>query len=100
MHEILGGLGQIPLQVHAVPRVIVQDAQRQRPLPLATRGDHLQRAVMEIEVPQRPRTQPRNCGFRAARAACAASSSPGCFFGFRRGLRTRPWATMYRRSVE
>ena len=35
-----------------VPRVIVQDAQRQRPLPLATRRDHLQRAVMEVEVPQ------------------------------------------------
>ena len=49
MHEILRGLGQIPLQVRAVPRVIIQDPQRQRPLPLATRGDHLQRAVMEIE---------------------------------------------------
>ena len=41
MHEIFGGLGQIPLQVAAEPRVIVQDAQGQRPLPLATRRDHL-----------------------------------------------------------
>jgi hypothetical protein len=53
MHEILGGFRQIPLQVRTVPRVIVQDAQRQGPLPLAPRRDHLQRAVMEVEVPQR-----------------------------------------------
>ena len=52
MHEVLRGLGQIPLQVRTVPRVIVQDAQSQRPLPLATRGDHLQRPVMEVQVPQ------------------------------------------------
>jgi hypothetical protein len=41
MHEILGRLGQIPLQVRTVPRMIVQDAQSQGPLPKATRRDHL-----------------------------------------------------------
>ena len=34
MHEILGGLRQIPLQVGTVPRVIVQEPQR--PLPAET----------------------------------------------------------------
>ena len=33
MHQILGRLGQIPLQVATESRVIVQDAQSQRPLP-------------------------------------------------------------------
>ena len=53
MDEILRCLGQIPLQVRTVPRVIVQDAQSDRVLPQAPRRDHLQRAVMEVEVPQR-----------------------------------------------
>ena len=52
MHQILGRLREVPLQMAAQPRVIVEDPQRQRPLPLATRQEHRKRALMEVQMPQ------------------------------------------------
>lgn len=51
--EVLGRLRQIPLQVAAQARVVVEDAQSQRALPAAAGAEHLERAVVEIEMPQR-----------------------------------------------
>ena len=54
VHEVLSGLGEIPLQMAAQTRVIVEDAQGDGTLPLAAGSEHLERAVMEIEMPERP----------------------------------------------
>ena len=101
MHEILRGLGQIPLQVRTVPRVIVEDAQSQRPLPLATRRDHLQRTVMEVEVPQRADVFGFVTADLAPLAPLGSQQFSRKFLRLQsRGLRTMPCAAMYRRTVE
>ena len=69
MHQVLGGLREIPLDVAAQSRMIVEDAQRDRPQPLAALSEHLERSVVEIEVPQRPDI----LGFVAADLARLAS---------------------------
>ena len=53
VHEVLGGLGGVPLDVAAEPRVVVEDAQGDRAEPLAAGGEHLERTVVEIEMPER-----------------------------------------------
>jgi len=52
MNQHLGRLSQIPLQMTHEPRAVVDDAEQQRMHPLALCGQNLQRAVMEIEVPE------------------------------------------------
>ena len=52
VHEILGGLGEVPLDVAAEPRVVIEDAQGDRAQPLSAGGEHLERTVVEIEVPE------------------------------------------------
>ena len=51
--EVLGRLGEVPLQMAAQSRMIVQDTQSDRKLPLAAGREDLQPAVVEIAVPQR-----------------------------------------------
>ena len=46
--EDLGGLRQIPLQVTAEPRVVVEEAEQDRRLPLAGRGQHAAAAMVII----------------------------------------------------
>ena len=52
MDEDLGGLGQVPLQVTAKPRVVIQEAEQDRRAPLARDGQHPVLAVMEVGVPE------------------------------------------------
>ena len=52
--EVLGGLGKVPLDMAAESRVVIKDAQRHRPEPLAAGGEDLERSVVEIEVPRAP----------------------------------------------
>ena len=101
VHEILGGLREVPLHVAAQPRVVVEDAQGDRALPLAAGREHLERAVVEIEMPQGADV----LGFVAADLALfatlgRASLRRGGPWAAGRGLRTMPWACMYRRTVE
>ncbi len=51
--EILGGLGEVPLQMAAQSRMVVQDAQGDGFLPAAAGREDLQPTVMEIGVPER-----------------------------------------------
>ena len=53
MHQILGLLRQVPLQMAAQPRTVVENPQGQRSLPLAAGQEHRQRAVVEVQMPQR-----------------------------------------------
>lgn len=48
----LGGLVEVPLQVAAEPRPVVEDAEQLRLLPHAVSGEHGTRALMEVEVPK------------------------------------------------
>ena len=90
MDQILGGLREIPLDVAAQPRVVVEDAQRDRPQPLAAGSEHLERSVMEVEMPECSDVG----GFVAADLPCLASgirgTSPGRPPGRSLGLRTSP----------
>ena len=84
MHEVFGRLREIPLDVAAQPRMVVENAQRDRPQPLAARSEHLERTVVEVEMPQRPDI----LGFVAADLARLATLFGACFawasFGPRR----------------
>jgi hypothetical protein len=62
VHQVFGGLREIPLDVTAAARVVVEDAQRNRQTPLAIRGKHLERSTVEVEMPERPNVR----GFIAA----------------------------------
>jgi hypothetical protein len=53
VHQHLGGFVGVPLQVTDQARAIVDDAEQQRREPGSGRREHLARAVMEIQVPQR-----------------------------------------------
>ena len=53
VHEALRGLVEVPLQVAHQARAVIDDAQQHRLDPGAGAGEHLARAVMEVEVPQR-----------------------------------------------
>ena len=48
--EGLGGLGQVPLQVAAQARVVVEEAEQDGRAPLAGGGQHPALAVMEVSV--------------------------------------------------
>ena len=100
MHEILGGLGKVPLEVAAEPRMVVQDGQGDGPLPLAAGSEDLPRTVMEVEVPKRPHV----LGFVAADLPVLASLGGNDFARAalrpHARLRNRPWACMYRRTVQ
>ena len=74
MHQVLGSLREIPLDVVAQSRVIIEDAQRDRPQPLAAGSEHLERAVMEVEVPERSDVG----GFVAADLPCLPSRFRAC----------------------
>jgi hypothetical protein len=52
MHETLGGLVEIPLQVADQPRAIVDDAKEQRLDPPAGAGEDLAGGMMEVEMPE------------------------------------------------
>ena len=52
MYQGLGRLVQIPLQVAVQTGVIVVDPQQQRCFPLPGTGQHLERSVVEIQVPE------------------------------------------------
>ena len=94
MHEVLGGLRKIPLDVAAQSRMVVEDAQRDRPQPLAALSEHLERTVVEIEVPQRPDILGFVAADLARLALSSARASPGRPLGRGVGLRTRPCACM------
>ena len=85
MHQVLGGLREIPLDVAAQSRVVVEDAQRDRGAPLAVRSEHLERSMVEIEMPQRPDV----LGFVAADLSGLAPCFGAHFAGALAG--TRPW---------
>jgi hypothetical protein len=53
VHQVLGSLREIPLDVVAQPRVVIEDAQRDRPQPLAAGSEHLERSMVEVEMPER-----------------------------------------------
>ena len=75
MHQILGSLREVPLDVAAQSRVVVEDAQRDRAQPLAAGSKHLERSMVEIEMPQRP-------DVRGFVAADLARLSPSFGVGF------------------
>jgi hypothetical protein len=50
--QAFGGLLQVPLQVAGEPRAVIEHPQQHRGDPAAFAGDHLARAVVEVEVPQ------------------------------------------------
>ena len=50
--EVLGRLLRYHCSVTGQTGAVVQDAERQRRHPLARGGEHLARAVMEVEVPE------------------------------------------------
>ena len=50
--EDLGGLGEVPLQVAAQARVVVEEAEQDGRLPLARGGQHAALAAVHIGVPQ------------------------------------------------
>ena len=77
MHQILGGLREVPLQVAAQSRVVIENAQHDRALPLAAVREHLERPVVEIEMPQGPDV----LGFVAADLSSLASVSRARFAG-------------------
>ena len=52
MHQVVRGLREIPLDVATQSRVVIEDAQRNRAQPLAAVSEHLQRTMVEIEMPQ------------------------------------------------
>ena len=52
VHEVLGVLRKVPLQVADEPRVVVDDRERDRRDVLAARHQHLLAAVMEVGVPE------------------------------------------------
>ena len=52
MHQILGGLREVPLDVSAQTRVVIKDPQRDRTQPLAPGSEHFERSVVEIQMPQ------------------------------------------------
>jgi hypothetical protein len=52
MHQGLGGLIEVPLQVADQTRVVVDDRQHQRCGPGPGTGEHLARTVMEVQMPE------------------------------------------------
>ena len=53
VNEDLGGLRQVPLQMAAEPRMIVEEAQQDRRLPFAGRRQHPAPAMVEVRMPER-----------------------------------------------
>ena len=95
VHQVLGGLREVPLDVAAQSRVVIEDAQRDRAQPLAAGSEHLERSVVEIEMPQRPdvlgfvaadlarlaplfRAYFARALLRPRASACAPSREPAC----------------------
>ena len=54
MRDVLGRLGQIPLQMAGQPRAVIEHAEQDRRRPLAAWGEHLARAMMAIPVERPP----------------------------------------------
>ena len=52
VHQMLGCLVKVPLDMARQPRAIVDDAQAVRLGPTALRGQHVPRTFMEVEMPQ------------------------------------------------
>ena len=52
--DVLGGLGQIPLQMTGQPRAVIEHAEQDRRHPFAARGQHLPRSMMTIPMPEAP----------------------------------------------
>ena len=52
MHQTRSRFVEIPLRVTDKPGAVVQNGQQDRSDPLAVRQQHLERSVMEVEVPQ------------------------------------------------
>jgi hypothetical protein len=50
MHEGLGRLVEVPLQVTDQARAVVDEADQHRRRPLAASGEDLARAMVEVEV--------------------------------------------------
>ncbi len=77
VHQVLGSLREVPLDVTAQSRVVVEDAQRERAQPLTAGSEHLERSMVEIEMPQGADVR----GFVAAdltrRAPFFSTTSPG-----------------------
>ena len=84
MHQGLGGLVQIPLQMADQAGVIVDDRQQQRRGPDAGAGEHLARAVMKVQMPQGMDI----LGLVAAHLA--GLQAPGGLLGPRRAARMDP----------
>ena len=100
VHEVIGGLREVPLDVAAESRMVIEDARRDWAEPLAAGCEHLERAMVEIEMPERPpRTRLRSCGPRAVWRLVSARASPGRGFGSRLGLGSQPCRFMSRRTV-
>ena len=83
--EVLGGLGEVPLQMAAQPRMVVEDAQGDGRLPAAAGREDLQPAVVEIAVPQRADV----LGFVAADLALFAALGRQDFAGAALDVRPR-----------
>jgi len=77
VHQVFGSLREIPLDVAAESRVVVEDAQRHRGVPLAFRSEHLERSMVEVEMPERPDVR----GFVAADLSGLASCFGAHFAG-------------------
>src|SRR5262249_29739494 len=54
VHQVFSGLREIPLNVTAKSRMVIENAQRNRVQPLAAGSKHLEGPMVEIEMPQRP----------------------------------------------
>ena len=57
MDEDLGGLGEVPLQVAAQTRVVVEEAEQDGRLPLARGAQHAALGAVHIGMPQRVRAR-------------------------------------------
>lgn len=52
MHQALGGLVEVPLQITDQARAIIDDAEQQRLDPDAGTGEYLARGMIEIQMPK------------------------------------------------
>jgi len=76
--------------VAAQSRVVIEDAQRDRPHPLAAGSEHLERSVVEIEMPERPDVRGFVTADLSRLAPSFRDSLTGRPFGCGLGLRTKP----------
>jgi len=77
VHQGLGGLVEVPLQMADQAGMVVDDAEQQWLDPLSGRGEHLPGAVMEIQVPQGERVLDLEAAYLAVLQALLGFYCPG-----------------------